>query len=89
MREEEVSYKQDPICGEVNIRGIYGVSPHLVVYHLEALIGEGDVSWKAFFALCKAVGGTEWYIVEYESDAYPPLESVERCLKNLRRLKLV
>jgi len=55
----------------------------------KALIGEGDVCWKAFFALCKAVGGTEWYIVEYESDAYPPLESVERCLKNLQRLRLV
>jgi len=55
----------------------------------KALIGEGDVCWKAFFALCEAVGGTEWYIVEYESDAYPPLESVEKCLQNLRRLKLV
>ena len=55
----------------------------------KALIGEGDVCWKAFFALCEAVGGTEWYIVEYESDAYPPLESVEKCLKNLRRMGLV
>ncbi len=55
----------------------------------KALIGEGDVCWKAFFALCEAVGGTKWYIVEYESDAYPPLESVEKCLQNLRRLKLV
>ena len=55
----------------------------------KALIGEGDVSWKAFFALCKAVGGTEWYIVEQESYAYPPLECVERCLKNLRKMKLV
>lgn len=55
----------------------------------KALVGEGDVNWKAFFALCRAVGSTEWFIVEYESDAYPPIESVERCLKNLRRLKLV
>ena len=55
----------------------------------KALIGEGDVSWKAFFALCRAVGGTEWYIVEQESYAYPPLECVERCLKNLRKMKLV
>jgi sugar phosphate isomerase/epimerase len=55
----------------------------------KALIGKGDVNWKAFFALCKAVGSTEWFIVEYESDAYPPLESVERCLTNLRRLRLV
>ncbi|MBL7184972.1 MAG: sugar phosphate isomerase/epimerase [Phycisphaerae bacterium] len=55
----------------------------------KALVGDGDVNWKAFFALCRAVGSTEWYIVEYESDAYPPLESVERCLQNLRKLRLV
>ncbi|MHC4752162.1 MAG: sugar phosphate isomerase/epimerase family protein [Planctomycetota bacterium] len=55
----------------------------------KALIGEGDVNWKAFFALCKAVGETEWYIVEQESYAYPPIECVERCLRNLRRMKLV
>lgn len=55
----------------------------------KALVGDGDVNWKAFFALCRAVGSTEWFIVEYESDAYPPLESVERCLKNLQRLRLV
>ena len=53
-----------------------------------ALIGEDDINWAAFFALCKAVGKTEWHIVEYESDAYPPLECVERCLKNLRKMKL-
>jgi len=55
----------------------------------KALVGEGDVNWKAFFALCKAVGETEWYIVEQESYAYPPLECVERCLKNLRKMKLI
>jgi sugar phosphate isomerase/epimerase len=55
----------------------------------KALIGEGDVNWKAFFALCKAVGQTEWYIVEQESYAYPPLECVGRCLRNLRKMKLI
>ncbi|MFB0553223.1 MAG: sugar phosphate isomerase/epimerase family protein [Phycisphaerae bacterium] len=55
----------------------------------KALIGEGDVNWKAFFALCRAVGETEWYIVEQESYAYPPLECVERCLRNLRKMKLI
>ncbi|UCG58656.1 MAG: sugar phosphate isomerase/epimerase [Phycisphaerales bacterium] len=55
----------------------------------KALIGEGDVNWRAFFALCRAVGGTEWYIVEQESYAYPPLECVDRCLKNLREMRLV
>jgi len=55
----------------------------------KALIGEGDVNWKAFFALCKAVGETEWYIVEQESYTYPPLECAERCLRNLRKMKLI
>jgi len=54
----------------------------------KALVGEGDVNWKAFFALCNAVGNTEWFIVEQESYAYPPLECVDRCLKNLRKMGL-
>ncbi|UCG49771.1 MAG: sugar phosphate isomerase/epimerase [Phycisphaerales bacterium] len=54
-----------------------------------AFVGEGDVNWMAFFALCRAVGSTQWYIVEYERRGAPPLESVERCLNNLRKLRLV
>ncbi|HUV62840.1 MAG TPA: sugar phosphate isomerase/epimerase [Sedimentisphaerales bacterium] len=54
-----------------------------------AFVGEGDVNWKAFFALCKAVGNTEWYIVEYERPGTPPLEAVKRCLQNLRKMKLL
>jgi sugar phosphate isomerase/epimerase len=52
----------------------------------KALIGEGDIKWKDVFNLCETIGGTEWYIVEYESDAYPPLQSVDLCLKNLRKM---
>jgi sugar phosphate isomerase/epimerase len=55
----------------------------------KALIGQGDINWKAFFALCKAVGGTEWYIIEQESYAYPPLECAKQCLTNLRKMKLL
>ncbi|HMP39224.1 MAG TPA: sugar phosphate isomerase/epimerase [Roseiflexaceae bacterium] len=51
-----------------------------------ALIGEGDVDWRAIFHLCETIGNTEWYIVEQESYAYPPLECVERCLQNLRAM---
>lgn len=52
----------------------------------KALIGEGDVRWDEFFSLCESIGGTEWYIVEQETYAYPPLECVHRCLQNLRRM---
>ena len=32
-----------------------------------------------------AMRGTEWHIIEYESDAYPPLVSVEKSLEVMRR----
>jgi len=52
----------------------------------KALIGEGDVDWEKVFRLCETVGGTEWYIVEQESYAYPPLECVDRCLQALKTM---
>ncbi len=48
------------------------------------VVGEGDVPWQEVFRICESAGKTEWYIVEQESYAYPPLECVELCLKNLR-----
>jgi sugar phosphate isomerase/epimerase len=50
----------------------------------KALIGEDEVRWDDVFRLCETTGDTEWYIVEQESYAYPPLECVDRCLKALR-----
>jgi sugar phosphate isomerase/epimerase len=51
-----------------------------------ALIGEGEMKWREFFLLCETIGGTKWYIVEQESCAFPPLECVRRCIKNLRNM---
>jgi sugar phosphate isomerase/epimerase len=50
----------------------------------KALLGEGEVDWGEVFRLCESVGGTEWYIVEQESYAYPPMECVDRCLQALK-----
>lgn len=52
----------------------------------QALIGEGEVPWETIFRLCETIAGTEWYIVEQESYAFPPLECVDRCLQNLRKM---
>lgn len=52
----------------------------------KAVVGEGDVDWDEVFELCETVGETEWYIVEQESYAYPPLECVKRCIENLREM---
>lgn len=50
------------------------------------LIGEDDIPWKDVFQLCETTGNTDWYIVEYECDAFPPMEAVERCLKCLKAM---
>lgn len=51
-----------------------------------APVGEGEVRWKEVFEICETIGGTEWYIVEQEAYAVPPLESVRICLQNLRKM---
>jgi len=50
------------------------------------MIGEDDTPWQEIFEFCETAGGTEWYIVEYETDLYPSLEGVERCLKALKAM---
>jgi sugar phosphate isomerase/epimerase len=52
----------------------------------DAFVGEGDVPWKDVFEACETVGGTEWYIVEYEHESQPAIPSVGRCLSNLRKM---
>jgi sugar phosphate isomerase/epimerase len=52
----------------------------------KALIGEGDVKWKEIFEVCESTGGTQYYILEEESGAYPPLESAEKSLKNFKKI---
>jgi sugar phosphate isomerase/epimerase len=65
------------------------ITVHLKEYSAtndKALVGEGDVDWSEVFDLCESVGGTEWYIVEQESYAYPPIECVDRCLQALKAM---
>ena len=50
------------------------------------LIGEDEIPWQQLFAFCESEGKTAWYIVEYESDAFPPLDAVNRCLKALKEM---
>lgn len=50
-----------------------------------ALIGDDELPWPEIFRLCEMTAGVQWYIIEYESDAYPPLVSVEKTLEVMRR----
>ena len=53
------------------------------------LLGEGVVDWKKLFETAETVGGLEFYIIEQESypEGMSPMEAVERCLQNFRRLR--
>lgn len=54
----------------------------------DTMIGEDDIPWAEFMELCGSVGGTEWYIVEYESEKlYSPMEGVKRCIDALRKMQ--
>lgn len=50
----------------------------------DAAIGEGEIDWKKLLELYETVGGTEWYIVEYENSN--PLEKIKVCLDNLHKM---
>ncbi len=52
----------------------------------KAILGEGDVPWTEVFKVCETIGGTEWYIIEEEKDVYPPLQCVEMCLQNFKKI---
>jgi sugar phosphate isomerase/epimerase len=66
-----------------------GQTTHLKEYSPDwsKVIGEGEVPWPDVFAACEGGAGTEWYIVEHESEeGYTPLEAIEKCLANLRAM---
>ena len=51
-----------------------------------ALLGDGDVDWRALFDVVDAQAATDWFIVEHEGGAIPSLVAVERCLANLKKM---
>lgn len=53
----------------------------------KAMIGEGDVKWSEVFQLVHAAGRTQWYIIEEEKDAVPPLQGAEISLTNLKKMR--
>jgi sugar phosphate isomerase/epimerase len=50
----------------------------------DAAIGEGEIDWKTLLETFETVGGTEWYIVEYENAN--PMEKIKVCLDSLHKM---
>ena len=52
----------------------------------KVLLGEGTAPWKKIFHAAEKTGGAEYYLIEQEGSAYPPLETAERCLAAFKKL---
>jgi len=52
----------------------------------EAIFGEGVVPWKKVFDAAEKKGGVEFYLIEYEGSESAPIEPVEKCLANYKKI---
>ncbi len=50
------------------------------------LFGEGAVPWKRIFQAAEKTGGIQYYLIEQEGSAFPPIETAKRCLASFQRL---
>ncbi len=52
----------------------------------DALLGEGNVDWKAIIPIFKSKPGPRWFIIEQESYPFPSLVCAEKCLRTFERM---
>ena len=54
----------------------------------KAILGQDAVDWRAVYAACASVGGTEWIVVEQETypDGKSPMECTRESLAGLKKL---
>jgi len=52
----------------------------------DAFVGEGDIPWSEAVKTCAGIGGTEWFIIEYERPRGTPVENVKVCLDNFTKI---
>jgi sugar phosphate isomerase/epimerase len=53
----------------------------------DAFLGDDELDWKQIMTICETTGGIEWYIIEYEREAVPPLEALKANLERFRRMR--
>jgi sugar phosphate isomerase/epimerase len=52
----------------------------------QVLFGDGSAPWKKIFQAAEKTGGAEYYLIEQEGYSLPPLETVDRCLQNFKKI---
>ena len=53
----------------------------------DAYLGSDELDWPSIMTAAETVGGVEWYIIEYEREGVPPLESLKANLEALKKLR--
>jgi sugar phosphate isomerase/epimerase len=53
----------------------------------DAYLGSDELDWPAIMTASETVGGVEWYIIEYEREGVPPLESLRANLEAFKKLR--
>ena len=52
-----------------------------------AYLGADELDWPAIMTASESSGGIEWYIIEYEREGVPPLESLKANFDALKKLR--
>jgi len=76
--------KQNP--GRIQCLHLKDWSPEPVKGY-RVLFGEGVADWKEILTAAEKIGGAEYYLIEQEGSAYPPLETVKRCIETYKRIR--
>lgn len=53
----------------------------------DAYLGADELNWPAIMTAAETAGGIEWYIIEYEREGVPPLESLKANLDSYKKLR--
>jgi len=53
----------------------------------DAYLGADELNWPGIMTAAESVGGLEWYIIEYEREGVPPLESLKANLESFKKLR--
>lgn len=61
----------------VHVKDYSDVNPDL-------MIGDGEMNWREFSQVCDRIAGTEWFVIEHDSDPAANLEDIGECLKRFR-----
>jgi sugar phosphate isomerase/epimerase len=54
----------------------------------DAYLGADELDWPAIMTAAETVGGIEWYIIEYEREGVPPLESLKANLELFKKMRM-